>query len=127
MSDATMACRRAGLTVILAAAMLAASGIASAQPSCTTQSEPERARCEQGQRVKKVCAGQTGEALAACRKKAIEPQTGRRDCTGLPEGYGRNKCEDENLRADIAARCGTKAGAEYDGCYAEMMAKAVSK
>ena len=112
---------------MLAVALMMTSERAAAQSSCTAQSEPERARCEQAQRVEKACAGQTGDALAACRKKAMEPQPERRDCSRLPEGYGRNKCEDENLRAEIAARCATKSGAEYDRCYAEVMAKAVSR
>lgn len=119
--------RRTGLALVLSAAMLVATGIAGAQSRCTAQDQPERARCEQAQRMEKACAGQTGEALAACRRKAMEPQLERRDCGRLPEGYGRNKCEDENLRAEIAARCATKSGAEYDHCYADVMAKAVSK
>ena len=80
---------------MLAVALMMTSERAAAQSSCTAQSEPERARCEQAQRVEKACAGQTGDALAACRKKAMEPQPERRDSSRLPEGYGRNKCEDE--------------------------------
>lgn len=119
--------QRAGLALVFAVAMMTTSERAVAQSSCTAQSEPERTRCEQAQRIEKACAGQAGDALAACRKKAIEPAPERRDCSRLPEGYGRNKCEDENLRADIATRCGTKSGAEYDRCYAEAMASAVPK
>jgi len=118
---------RVGLALVFAGAMMTTSERAAAQSTCTAQSEPERTQCEQAQRVEKACAGQTGDALAACRKKALEQQPERRDCSRLPEGYGRNKCEDENLRAEIATRCATKSGAEYDRCYAEVMAKAVPK
>jgi len=118
---------RVGLVIVLSVAMTTASEVAVAQSNCTAQSEPDRTRCEQAQRLEKACAGKTGETLVACRKKAFEPQSERRDCRRLPEGYGRNKCEDENLRAEIAARCGTPSGAEYDRCYAEVMAKAVPK
>lgn len=113
--------------LIVAAAFLAASGVVTAQPSCTAQNEPERARCELAQRVEKACAGQTGEALAACRQKAAAPQPVRRDCSRFPEGYGRNKCEDENLHAEIATRCGSSSGTEYDRCYADVMAKALTR
>jgi hypothetical protein len=81
----------------------------------------------QQQRVAKECAGRAGDTLATCRKAVLESTPEKRDCNRLPEGYGRNKCEDENLRAEIEARCGVKSGDAYQRCYAEVMAKAVGK
>jgi hypothetical protein len=98
-----------------------------AQSDCGVQKEPERNRCVQEKRIAKECAGRAGEALAACRNAVLESQPEKRDCTRLPEGYGRNKCEDENLRAEIEARCGSKSGEPYQRCYADVMAKAVGK
>ena len=121
---------RQGLVVaaFLGLAVLAASGAARRRnPTATAQQEPERARCVQEKRVAKECAGRAGDALAACRKAVLESTAEKRDCNRLPEGYGRNKCEDENLRAEIEARCGSKSGDAYQRCYAEVMAKALGK
>ncbi len=120
---------RHGLVVaaFLGLAVSAASGAAGGQSDCDSPQEPERARCVQQKRVEKECAGRAGDALAACRKVVLESTVEKRDCNRLPEGYGRNKCEDENLRAEIEARCGSKSGEAYQRCYAEVMAKAVGK
>jgi len=120
---------RHGLVVaaFLGLSVSAASSAAPGQSDCDSQQEPERARCVQQKRVAKECAGRAGDALAACRKMALESTAEKRDCSRLPEGYGRNKCEDENLRAEIEARCGSKSGDAYQRCYAEVMAKAIGK
>jgi hypothetical protein len=112
---------------LLAVAVQAGSGTVAAQANCAVQKEPERIRCEREAQIAKACAGRTGDALAVCRNKMLEPQPERRDCARLPEGYGRYKCEDENLRMDIEARCGAKLGDEYSRCYAEVMAKALAR
>jgi len=105
----------------------AASNAVQAQADCGVQKGPERNRCVQEKRIAKECASRDGEALAACRNAVLEPQPEKRDCARLPQGYGRNKCEDENLRAEIEARCGSKSGEPYQRCYANVMAKAVGK
>lgn len=120
---------RQGLAVaaFLGLAASAASTAAPGQPDCDSHNGAERDRCVQEKRIAKECAGRVGEALAVCRKAVQEPLAEKRDCNRLPEGYGRNKCEDENLRAEIEARCGSKSGDAYQRCYAEIMAKAVAK
>jgi hypothetical protein len=122
-----MRCRQFVLVAFLGAAALTASGAVSGQSDCASLKESDRGRCEQEKRVDKACAGRTGEALAVCRKAVVEPQPERRDCSRLPEGYARYKCEDENLRAEIEARCGAKSGDDHQRCYAEVMAKALGK
>jgi hypothetical protein len=119
--------RRFMVATMLAVAAQAGSGMVSAQVNCAVQKEPERVRCEQEKRVEKECAGRTGEALAVCRNAVLEPAPERRDCKSLPEGYGRYKCEDENLRAEVEARCGAKSGDAYRRCYADVMAKALAR
>ena len=120
---------RHGLVVaaFLGLAAAAASSAALGQSGCDSQEESERSRCMQEKRIAKECTGRAGEALAACRKAVLEPMGEKRDCNRLPQGYGRNKCEDENLRAEIEARCGSKSGDAYQRCYAEVMAKALGK
>jgi hypothetical protein len=115
------------VAAFLGLAASAASSAAPGQSDCDSQEEAGRARCVQQKRVAKECAGRAGEALAACRKVVLESMAEKRDCNRLPEGYGRNKCEDENLRAEIEARCGSTSGDAYQRCYAEVMAKAVGK
>jgi len=118
--------RQGVIAVLLGVAALAASGAVQAQSDCEAQKEPERSRCVQEKRIAKECAGRAGEALVACRK-AVEAAPEKRDCNRLPEGYGRNKCEDENLRAEIESRCRSKSGDLDQRCYAEVMAKALGK
>jgi len=105
-------------------AVWAAPGVAFAQSDCGSEKASARAACEQDKRVAKECAGRTGEPLAACRQTVAEARPEKRDCARFPEGYGRNKCEDANLRDEIEARCGTKSGDDLRRCYGEVTAKA---
>jgi hypothetical protein len=111
---------------MLAAAMAIAADPAVAQTHCASSRDADRARCELEKRADEACAGRTGEDLAACRKSILSPPA-REDCSRLPEGYGRNKCEDRNLKLDVEERCGAKPGDEYSRCYAEVMAKALKR
>jgi hypothetical protein len=109
---------------LVAAATAIAWGAAFGGADCATKSDADRARCELEQRALRECAGRTGDALAACRRAVAEP---RPDCRRLPEGYARNKCEDENRRADIEVRCGALAGDELRRCYGEVTSKAAPR
>ena len=117
--------------IVIGVVAQAGNGMASAQSNCGALKEPARVRCEQEKRVEKECAGRTGDALAACRIAVLEQKRERQDCSRLPEGYARYKCEDENLRAEVEARCGSIPGAmsgdAYRQCYADVMAKAVAR
>jgi hypothetical protein len=101
----------------------AASG-AGTEVDCAAMKEPDRAKCEQARQVEKACAGYDGEALKACRKAVVDPAPQKEDCSRFAEGYGRNKCEGENLRREIATRCGNKTGEEFARCQQEVTAKA---
>jgi hypothetical protein len=116
-----------GCLAALGAVASMVAGPALAQADCAAAKEPDRARCEQDKRVGQACAGRSGEALAACRQAVLAPPPERMDCSRFPEGYGRNKCEDDNLRREIEARCGAKSGDEHSRCYAEVMAKALKR
>jgi hypothetical protein len=120
----TTSWRRTVARAAFGAAVLSIAGIAFAQPDCGSDKPSARAACEQEKRVAKECAGRNGEALAACRQSVIDPRPEKRDCARFPEGYGRNKCEDANLRDEIEARCGTKSGDDLRRCYGEVTAKA---
>ena len=111
------------VTVAMTAAQAAAPRPA-APTDCSTRPEAERPQCEQEAKIAAACEGMSGDKLAACRD-AVRNTREKRDCRRLPEGYGRNKCEDQNLRDEIAARCGTNTGEDFDRCYGEVMARAL--
>lgn len=115
-----------GSRLVFLVATAFAAAPAFAQPDCSARKDADRARCELEKQADEACAGRIGEDLAGCRKSILAPPA-RQDCGRLPEGYGRNKCEDRNLKADIGERCGGLPPAEHARCYAGVMAKALQR
>jgi hypothetical protein len=118
--------RRQGVAGMLALAALAGTGTVAAETVCPGTTDADRARCELERRAAQACAGRSGADPDLCRNLMLSPPP-REDCGRLAEGYGRNKCEDRNLKRDLEDRCGGKSCEEYSRCYGEVMAKALKR
>lgn len=108
------------MSALALATMLFATG-AFAQADCSRVPEQYRARCEQGAKLKALCAGLTGEGRKHCEQRHIDYATAGEDCTSLA-GEARLGCEQRSRLMYMATPCKDKAGAELDACIKAQVA-----
>ena len=102
------------MSALALAAMLFATG-AFAETDCSRVPEQYRARCEQGAKLKVLCAGLTGEGRKHCEQRHIDYATAGEDCTTLA-GEARLSCEQRSRLMYMATPCKGKAGADLETC-----------
>lgn len=102
------------LLAIAATALLLGSGAARAQVDCSKLVDDLRGRCEEVNRMNKICAGLAGEERKTCERKNLNIPV-KEDCSKVPPA-AKSMCEAHNRAAEKAERCNGKTGADLDIC-----------
>jgi len=105
------------LITTFAAAMLAISGLAIAQVDCSKLVDDLQGRCEEINRMNKICANTSGDARKACERENYHVPI-KEDCSRVPAA-AKSMCEAHNRAAEKAERCNGKKGAEFEACRRE--------
>ena len=99
---------------ILAAALFLWAGAAQAQVDCSKLPDDMQGRCEEVNRMNRICAGTTGDARKTCERENYKVPV-KEDCSRVPAA-AKAMCEAHNRAAEKAERCNGKMGAEFELC-----------
>ena len=102
---------------MLPLALFIGAGAAQAQVDCSRLVDDLQGRCEEINRMNKVCAGMSGDSRKACERENYKVPV-KEDCTKVPAA-AKAMCEAHNRAAEKAERCNGKMGAELEACKRE--------